>query len=66
MTVLYITRTPTAENWAWTKATDYLAKVVYEPEPRAPVKTGLLDASGTPIYRLEDRQSAGFIDWRRT
>jgi hypothetical protein len=65
MTVRYVTMSSTCEWWEPAKATDFLARVVYEPEPRAPVKTGLLDASGTPIYRLEDRQSAGFIDWRR-
>lgn len=34
-------------------------RTVYE-EDGAPVKTGLLDANGTAIYRLSDRIKPGF------
>lgn len=65
MTVRYITTPATSDSWWWPKDTDYLAKMVHEPEPHAPVKIGLLDAAGTPIYRVEERQPIGFVDWRR-
>lgn len=36
-----------------------LGETVHEQE-RAPVKTGLFDANGTPIYRVPDTQPLGF------
>ncbi|TGT72927.1 hypothetical protein EN802_13695 [bacterium M00.F.Ca.ET.159.01.1.1] len=61
----YVTAPPAADYWNWAKGTDNLARVVHEPEPIPPVKTGLLDASGTPIYRIDQRQPIGFVHWRR-
>jgi hypothetical protein len=36
------------------------ATTVYETEV-SPVKTGLLDASGIPLYRVSDRIKMGFV-----
>ncbi len=33
---------------------------VYESEDDRPEKTGLLDASGTPLYRVRERMKIGF------
>lgn len=33
---------------------------VYETD-NEPEKTGLLDANGTPLYRVQDRQKVGYL-----
>lgn len=51
-----------ADMWSEPDAEDYLARTVYEPEPQS-VRTGLLDASGTDIYSIEERDPIGFVRW---
>lgn len=41
-----------------------LAQTVYEAD-REPVKTGLLDETGTPLFRVEDRAPFGFFIGRK-
>lgn len=36
------------------------ATTVYEPDDR-PEETGLLDATGTPLYRVRDKIKMGFL-----
>lgn len=36
------------------------ADTVFEPSDDMPVRTGLLDLNGTPLYRLPDRRPIGF------
>lgn len=49
-----------ATSWWDTNAVDYLPRTVHE-EDRKPIDTGLLDANGTKLYRVEDREPIGFI-----
>lgn len=44
------------DAWAEVRAGDYLSKDVHEPEP---VKTGILDKDGRPIFRTID--PIGFV-----
>lgn len=64
MSVKYVTAPHAEWIWATVKGVDFLAKVVTEPEPAPPRKTGLLDASGTPIYRLEVHNPIGFVRFK--
>lgn len=43
----------------WDDDPNVLAQQIVEVE-RAPVKTGLLDAAGTPIYRMPGERVIGF------
>jgi len=52
---------PAVAEWYEARATDYLARTVHEAEAEKPSKTGLLDASGTPLYRVEVMDQIGFI-----
>lgn len=54
MTVIYEPR----GTWSWTDSTPRTA-TVHEMDS-APVKTGLLDALGRPIYRIPQRVPLGF------
>ncbi|RWX72571.1 hypothetical protein [Mesorhizobium sp. M2A.F.Ca.ET.039.01.1.1] len=56
----YVTANPAAAWWDEAKASDYLARTVHEDE-RKPVATGLLDANGAKLFRVEDRQPIGFV-----
>lgn len=56
----YVAMPNAGEWWDMARATDYLARTVHEDEPK-PVDTGLLDANGVKLYRVEDRQPVGFI-----
>ena len=51
----------TAREW-WEQAdgSQYLARTVHE-EDGKPVDTGLLDASGKKLFRVEDRLPIGFV-----
>ena len=51
---------PIASEWWEVRAGDSLARTVHEVELK-PVDTGLLDASGTNIYRVEERDRIGFL-----
>ncbi len=46
-------------NWQGAPVSNPSSLTVYEPEADA-VPTGLVDASGTPIYRVQDRVKLGF------
>jgi hypothetical protein len=61
--VKYITRSADTGWWVH-DASESLAKTVYEDEDK-PADTGLLDADGTKIYRVRDRQPIGFITCNR-
>lgn len=50
---------PATAGW-WPNASDYLARTVME-QDKQPVKIGLLDASGVPLYRVPDQVKFGFI-----
>lgn len=54
-------RTPprASENWADDQPI-FDARTVYEPEPE-PVRTGLLNADGTPLYRMPDPKKIGYL-----
>lgn len=54
--VEYITR---AGGWWETRGRESLATTVYEDDDK-PVDTGLINADGTKIYRVRDRQPIGF------
>lgn len=61
MTTRYVTAAPapTAREWWETNAADHLARTVYEPE--SPSRdTGLVDARGAKLYRVEVRDPIGF------
>lgn len=42
------------------KATDYIPRVILEPEPRA-TWSGLLNADGVKLYRIEEKKPIGFV-----
>ena len=60
--VRYVAIPPTGW-WAWAKATDYIPRTVHEEEAK-PVDTGLLDANGTKLYRVQDKPPVGFVRHR--
>lgn len=43
---------------------DYLARTVFEPEPKA-IRSGILDASGNDIYCIEEMEPIGFVRWNK-
>lgn len=59
----YVSASPKqATYWGWDyNAAECLAKTVVEDENK-PVETGLLDASGNKIYRLQDKGIFGFYE----
>lgn len=50
---------PITAGWC-PNGSDYLARTVME-QDKQPVKTGLLDATGVPLYRVPDTVKFGFI-----
>ncbi|MHB2265672.1 hypothetical protein [Aliihoeflea sp. PC F10.4] len=56
----YVAIRPTADSDWDAKATDSLASTLHETE-RKPIDTGLLNASGAKLYRMEDQAPIGFI-----
>lgn len=63
MTVRYVA-IPAKSEWYEVRSTDYLARTVVESEPAAPVATGLLDANGVKLYKIEDRNPVGFVHFK--
>lgn len=55
----YTTRPPAAE-WIWMGVTSAHTIVVVESDD-APIKTGLFDATGAPLYRVRERIQIGFV-----
>jgi hypothetical protein len=51
-----------AEWWEDAKGSDHLARTVHEAE-RSPRDTGLVDASGSKIFAMDDRDPIGFVRW---
>jgi hypothetical protein len=45
---------------AWGQGHTAGGEWVYEPEP-GPIKTGLVDSNGTPIYRFPEERRIGFV-----
>lgn len=61
----YVTGSETASEWFDARATDYLARTVHEQEPQR-VKTGLLNADGRPLFRVEESDPIGFVRFGRS
>lgn len=57
----YVALTPPkgSEDWE-TQPPIAAANTVYEPDD-APIETGLLDATGTKLYRIRDRLKMGYL-----
>lgn len=60
MATTYTTSPPRLYLGDGQKAADFAARTVFEPEPEV-IKTTLLDARGTPIYRVKQMDPIGFI-----
>jgi len=56
----YVAAPNRSDWWDEHRGTDALARTIHESE-NIPVKTGILDAHGTPIYRCIEREPIGFI-----
>lgn len=62
MTIRYVAWQPLFEEPAISPRTASTSTQVLDPEPQT-VKTGLLDAQGRPIYRVEAMDPIGFKRW---
>lgn len=51
-----------ADMWDGPDAESYLARTVFEPEPKA-IRSGILDASGNDIYMIDEPDEIGFVRW---
>lgn len=52
------------DDVSYGRPVDHLARTVHEPEPAGPRFTGLLDADGRKLYKVEQRDPAGFVWFR--
>lgn len=60
---MYVTM-PTAARWSdWIDAENYLARTVHEQEPERR-DTGLLDAAGVKLWRVEEKRPIGFVRYQ--
>ncbi len=56
---------PRANRDDWdANGTDFLARTVYELDPK-PIPTGLLDARGNELYAVEEMAPIGFVKFRQ-
>ena len=60
--VTFAHKPKSADMWDGPDAETYLARTVFEPEPKA-IRSGILDASGNDIYCIEEMDVIGFVRW---